>query len=170
MLDEVDAKLHYEELMVKNSNISTNVSNLDTTANASSVKFKGIKRKTKTLSGKRLKTSLEKATKRKRAKNNDSSSNVIVAPSMSSHNEFVHLDFNQRHSGQPYTFSSMNMTNLLQAQQLCGFGGLQVNNSEFNSNSINILQEFGANYNNSCGCPVPCSGGISCKLVTAQKT
>ncbi|KAL3511290.1 hypothetical protein ACH5RR_030691 [Cinchona calisaya] len=84
MLDEVDAKLH-EELVVKN--IRTNVSNLDTTANASSVKFKGIKRKTKTLSGKRLKSSLEKATKRRRAKNNDSSSNVIVAPSMSSHNE-----------------------------------------------------------------------------------
>ncbi|KAL3509230.1 hypothetical protein ACH5RR_028631 [Cinchona calisaya] len=89
MLEVVDAKLQHEKLNFEFPSPKTNDSNLKKAmSNASGIKFKGIKRKIKTRSGKRLKSALKKACKRKRATNKSSSSNnANLMPSLHLHDQ-----------------------------------------------------------------------------------
>ena len=94
MLDLVDARLHQEGLSNEMSN-ATKVSNpINNTINASGINIKGIKRKTKTISGKRLRSSLEKATKRRRSTKKSLQNSVTMKLPASSHDEILlHYNF-----------------------------------------------------------------------------
>ncbi|KAL3513563.1 hypothetical protein ACH5RR_026280 [Cinchona calisaya] len=84
----VDARLQHEEVNFVLPSANTDASNLmETSISASGIKFKGIKRKSKTKSGKRLRSALEKATKRKRPTNKTSSSNVATLTLLELHNQ-----------------------------------------------------------------------------------
>ncbi|XP_027158096.1 protein FAR1-RELATED SEQUENCE 5-like [Coffea eugenioides] len=265
ILDLVDARLHQEGSSNEMSNTTKVCNPTNNTTNASGINIKAIKRKARTISGKRLRSSLEKATKRRRStrrchhtkemsshnepigdtinivstrcsmqhhglqeqrQQNDitySINNVdvlnqqfcgVIEPSKANTNEvsmieslqyqqeiftqpchsmpvsmieslqsqesnflqlchptpFVNLDFNQQNYGQLCTFSSMNMTGLLKAQELHGFGGAKINQFELNDNSCTMGQQVGADCNDKCGCLAPCISDISCKCSSGEKT
>ncbi|XP_027067800.1 protein FAR1-RELATED SEQUENCE 5-like [Coffea arabica] len=176
MLDLVDARLHQEGLSNEMSNATKGSSPTNNTTNASGINIKGIKKKTKTISGKRLRSSLEKATKRRRSTKKSLQNSVTMKLSASSHDEPVGDIINivstgcsiqhhglqeantnevsmieslqyQQNYGQLCTFSSMNMTGLLKAQELHGFGGAKINQFELNDNSYTMGQKVGADCN-----------------------
>nr|XP_027062985.1 protein FAR1-RELATED SEQUENCE 5-like [Coffea arabica] len=87
ILDLVDARLHQEGSSNEMSNAAKVSNPTNNTTNASGINIKGIKKKMKTISGKRLKSSLEKATKRRRSTKKSLQNSITMELPASSHNE-----------------------------------------------------------------------------------
>ncbi|CDP17275.1 unnamed protein product [Coffea canephora] len=94
ILDLVDARLHQEGSSNEMSNAAKVSNPTNNTTNASGINIKGIKKKMKTISGKRLKSSLEKATKRRRSTKKSFQNSITMELPASSHNEVLsHYNF-----------------------------------------------------------------------------
>ncbi|XP_027093748.1 protein FAR1-RELATED SEQUENCE 5-like [Coffea arabica] len=174
MLEEVDAKLQ-DEVASQKSNETTNRMSQSGKAvgEESGNKIKGIKAKAKTTSGKRLRSSLEKVSNKRKSTNKSRGGAKVTTsgPPLSSTQADSSQSMNVENLKKDAQHS-ISVTRLLEEQQARGVESLVKNNLGEHNNVISFASVSdgrvtettvaGVRCNNYSGCQIPCQGGILC--------
>ncbi|KAL3537929.1 hypothetical protein ACH5RR_001295 [Cinchona calisaya] len=115
------------------------------------------------MTGKRLRSSLEKASKKESTTTcPPPKDSAALESTLSSYNVNVSSSIEDLSIGAPIDQNYLLSTQLSKAQQPQGFGSLIINNSKLDRKNYRV-SEIQTTCNENCGCPIPCIGGTICK-------